>query len=51
VLSDLALMHLFAIDDYVRRGADSEADLVAAEADHGNDHTATDAQRFIGAAA
>jgi hypothetical protein len=44
-------MHLFAVDDDVRWCGNTEADLVAAEADHGDDDIATDAQGFVGAAA
>jgi hypothetical protein len=44
-------VHLFAIDDHVLRSSDPETDLVAAEADHGDDDVATDSQGFIGAAA
>jgi hypothetical protein len=51
VLGHFALVHFFAIDDDVRRSGDAQADLVTAEADHGDDDIATDAQRFVGTAA
>jgi hypothetical protein len=51
VLGHFTLVHFFAIDDDVWRGGYTEADLVAAEADHGDDDVAPDAQGFIGTAA
>jgi hypothetical protein len=44
-------VHLFAIDYDARWSGDTEADLVTAEANHGDDDIATDAQGFVGAAA
>jgi hypothetical protein len=44
-------MHLLAVDDNIGRSGDTEADLVTAEANHGDDDIATDAQGFVGTAA
>jgi hypothetical protein len=51
VLGHFALVHFFAIDRNVRRSGDTQADLVTAEADHGDDDTATNAEGFVGTAA
>jgi hypothetical protein len=51
VLGHLTLVHFFAIDDNVRRGADTQADLITAEAHDGDDDVATDAQGFVRTAA
>jgi hypothetical protein len=51
VLGHFTLVHFFAIDDNVRRSGDTQADLVTAQADHGDDDIAIDAQGFVGTAA
>ena len=48
VLGQFTLVHLFAIDDDVGRSSDTEPDLIAAEADHGDDDIATDSQGLVG---
>jgi hypothetical protein len=51
VLGHFALVHLLAIDDDVGWSSDTEPDLIAAEANHGDDDIATDSQGLVGTAA
>jgi hypothetical protein len=51
VLGYFSQVHLFAVDDHVRRRGDSEADLVSIEANYGDYDIVADSQRFVGAAA